>query len=59
MKLMERISTINKNFDLWHRRLGHFDITKIKDNLKNTNTNHKCQICSNSKIKEQTFQKIN
>ena len=48
-----------QNFDLWHRRLCHFDTAKIKDNLKNTNTNtnHKCQICSILKLRNKPFKR--
>jgi len=43
---------LNKNqlTDLWHRRVGHFDISKIqkKKKLKNKNIKVKCPICINS-----------
>jgi len=41
--------------DLWHRRLGHFDILKIKNKLNNTNLQTKCAICINSKLKNKFY----
>jgi len=48
---------LNKSqlMDLWHRRLGHFDISKIKDKLNNTNVQTKCAICINSKLKNKSY----
>jgi len=36
---------------LWHRRLAHFNITKIKDRLPNILINEKCKVCSESKLR--------
>ena len=30
--------------ELWHRRLGHFNIEKIKDRLPNIKLNNKCKV---------------
>jgi len=47
------ISNINKNekLNLWYRRLGHFDISPIKNKLLKLNIKQKCPICTNSKLK--------
>ena len=41
--------------DLWHRRLGHYDISKIKNKLNNTNFKQKCLVCINSKLKNKPY----
>jgi len=43
--------------NLWHRRLGHFNIDKIKNNLLKYDIKTKCPICSNSKMKNAIFKK--
>jgi len=37
--------------DLWHRRMGHFNVDSIKDKLNKIYLKHKCKICSCSKLK--------
>ena len=37
--------------NLWHRRLGHFNIDLIKEKLKRINIKRKCRICACSKLK--------
>ena len=51
------ITKIDK-INLWHRRLGHFNINSIKHHLLKININTKCPIYSNSKMKKTSFQKI-
>jgi len=41
--------------DLWHRRLGHYDISKNKNKLNNTNFKRKCPVCINSKLKNKPY----
>jgi len=41
--------------DLWHRRLGHYDISKIKNKLSNINLKLKCPVCINFKLKNKSF----
>eukprot|EP00833_Pecoramyces_ruminatium_P011250 jgi/Orpsp1_1/1185282/evm.model.c7180000093072.1 len=43
------------NLQLWHRRMCHFNIEKIKNKLPNTNLNNKCEICTHSKFKNKPF----
>jgi len=41
-----------KNYDLWHRRLGHFNINNIKNKLKDIKKLMKNgKVCSCSKLK--------
>ena len=45
-----------KIINLWHRLLGHYDISKINDKLNNINIkNNKCSICINSKWKKKRY----
>jgi len=48
------LSTLSKaeKINLWHRRLGHFNISKILNKLSKINIPSKCQICSHSKLKD-------
>jgi len=39
----------NNNLELWHRRLGHFNIDLIKEKLKDIPIKQKCSICLKSK----------
>eukprot|EP00833_Pecoramyces_ruminatium_P008238 jgi/Orpsp1_1/1182270/evm.model.c7180000080563.1 len=41
----------NSDMELWHRRMGHFNIDLIKEKLKNIKIKQKCKICSSSKLK--------
>ena len=41
----------DSNMNLWHRRLGHFNIDLIKEKLKRINIKRNCKICSCSKLK--------
>ena len=41
----------DSDMNLWNRRMGHFNIDSIKDNLNKINIKHKCKICSCSKLK--------
>jgi len=50
------ITKIDK-INLWHRRLGHFNINNIKHHLLKINIKTKCPICSNSKMKNLPFRK--
>ena len=47
------LTTLNKTnkINLWHRRLGHYNINTIKNKLLKINIRAKCPICSNSKLK--------
>ena len=47
------LSTLNKmdKINLWHRRLGHYNINAIKNKLLKINIKTKCPICSNSKLR--------
>jgi len=51
---------LNKNqfMDLWHRRLGHFNISLIKDKLNKIIPPEKCEICINSKLKNKPYKKV-
>jgi len=45
-------NTNNENYDLWHRRLGHFNINNIKNKLKDIKKLMKnVKVCSCSKLK--------
>jgi len=48
---------LNKNqlTDLWHRRLGHFDVSKIQEKLNNISIKVKCLTCINSKLKNKPY----
>jgi len=41
--------------DLQHRRLGHYDISKIKNKLSNINQKLNCPVFINSKLKNKSF----
>ena len=43
------------NLILWHRRLAHFDITKIKNKLLKIKNYTKCPICSEYKQNNKSF----
>jgi len=47
------LSSLNKmdEINLWHRRLGHYNINAIKNKLLKINIKTKCPICSNSKLR--------
>jgi len=51
---------LNKNqiMDLWHRRLGHFNISLNKDKLNKIIPPEKCEICINSKLKNKPYKKV-
>jgi len=49
------VSNNQQVIDLWHRRLGHYDISKIKNKLSNINLKLKCPVCINSKLKNKSF----
>jgi len=55
----KEINYLNSNnqqiMDLWHRRLGHYDISKIKNKLNNTNFKRKCPVCVNLKLKNKPY----
>ena len=36
---------------LWHRRLAHFSLDKIKDRLPKIDLRNKCEVCSESKMR--------
>jgi len=52
-------NTNNENYDIWHRRLGHFNINNIKNKLKDIKINEKCKVCSCSKLKNFTYNPSN
>jgi len=41
--------------DLWHRHLGYYDISKIKNKLSNIILKLKCPVYINSKLKNKSF----
>ena len=51
---------LNKSqiMDLWHRRLGHFNISLVKVKLNKIIPPEKCQICINSKLKNKPFKNV-
>jgi len=51
---------LNKSqiMDLWHRRLGHFNISLVKDKLNKIIPPEKCQICINSKLKNKPYKNV-
>ena len=52
-------NTNNENYDIWNRRLGHFNINNIKNKLKDIKINEKCKVCSCSKLKNFTYNPSN
>ena len=59
--LLMHLSTLNKldKINLWHRRLGHFNINPIKNKLLKINIKSKCPICSQSKQRNLPHRKSN
>jgi len=55
------LSTLYKldKINLWHRRLGHFNINPIKNKLLKINIKSKCLICSQSKQRNLPHRKSN
>ena len=49
--------TNSNKISLWHRRLGHFNISHIKNKLLKLNVKPRCPICSYSKLKCFPFKK--
>jgi len=51
--VLTHLTHLNKaeKINLWHRRLGHFNINNIKNKLLKLNIHYKCPICSNSKLR--------
>ena len=47
------------SLDLWHRRLGHYNISSIKNRLTTIKTKTQCHICANSKMKKKSFKPSN
>ena len=47
----------SQSMDLWHRRLGHFNISLIKHKLGNINAYPKCNTCINSKLKNRPYKR--
>jgi len=47
----DSLSKINDNMDLWHKRLGHCKIDKIKGLLNNLIVDYKCKACTCSKMR--------
>eukprot|EP00833_Pecoramyces_ruminatium_P007340 jgi/Orpsp1_1/1181372/evm.model.c7180000076991.1 len=45
----------DEHLQIWHRRLAHFNIRNIVNNLPNVHINNKCKICSRSKLKNKPF----
>jgi len=48
------LSHLNKidKINLWHRRLGHYNINSLKNKLLKINIKLKCPICSSSKLRD-------
>jgi len=45
----------NENLQLWHRRLCHFNINKIKQILPRITSSTKCPVCSHSKLRNKPY----
>jgi len=48
-------SNVIDSLDMWHRRLGHFNIEGLKDTLPKINNKYKCKICAKSKLRNFPF----
>ena len=53
---LSQLSKIDR-INLWHRRLGHYNINHVKNKLLKINIKSKCPICSNSKLKNFSYKK--
>jgi len=53
------LSTLSKTnkINLWHRRLGHFNINQLKNKLLQINIKTKCPICFSSKLTNLNYKK--
>eukprot|EP00833_Pecoramyces_ruminatium_P005940 jgi/Orpsp1_1/1179972/evm.model.c7180000071638.1 len=45
----------NEKLNLWHKRLGHFNINSLKSKLLKFNIKSICPICANSKLKNTPY----
>jgi len=52
LKTCNRITQLDDNMELWHRRLGHFNIATIKEILKNIKIDEKCKVGLRSNFKK-------
>jgi len=52
LKTCNRITQLDDNMELWHRRLGHFNIATIKEILKNIKIDEKCKVGIRSNFKK-------
>ena len=55
IKICNSITQLDDNMELWHRRLGHFNIDMIKDKLKNIKIDEKCEVCLRSKFRNKPY----
>jgi len=53
---LSHLNKINK-INLWHRRLGHYNINSLKNKLLKINIKLKCPICSGSKLRDFPYKK--
>jgi len=42
----DSLSKVNDDMDLWHKRLGHCNIDKIKGKLNKLSVDYKCKVCA-------------
>jgi hypothetical protein len=59
IKICNSITQLDDNMELWHRRLGHFNIDMIKDKLKNIKIDEKCEVCLRSKFRNKPYKSSN
>jgi len=54
-KVCDSLTKIDDKMQLWHRRLGHFYIEKLKSKLQNIEIKESCQICTSSKLQNKPY----
>jgi len=57
--ICDSLSKVNDDMELWHKRLGHCNIDRLKDKLNKLIINYKCKVCACSKMKNLPYKPSN
>lgn len=55
MPSCDSLTKVDDNMELWHRRLGHFNIDNLKEDLNKLPVDYRCKICASSKLKNKPY----
>ena len=54
-KMCDSLTKVDDKMELWHRRMAHFYIEKLKNKLKDIEIKDSCQIYTSSKLQNKPY----